>query len=97
MIAQTRKDASDKIRTERKAKRKVEKQEALRMADERRKKQVRLNKLDSISGGKATPTRSQSQRDITCYKCGKKGHTQRDCPQASQRDRTYGHDFGRVA
>ena len=89
MIAQSRKDAGDKARAERKAKRKAEKEEASQMAEERRKKVVKLNKLDSISGGRATPTRSSSHRDITCFRCGKKGHTQRDCPQASQTRSNY--------
>ena len=84
MIAQSRKDAGDKARAERKAKRKAEKENASRMADERRKKVVRLNKLDSISGGKTTSARSPSHKDITCFKCGKKGHAKRDCPEESQ-------------
>lgn len=89
LIAQTRRDAGDKARTERKAKRKAEKEEATRMADERRKKVVKLNKLNSISGGKTTPTRSPSHTDMTCFKCGKKGHAKRDCPQASQTRLSY--------
>lgn len=89
MIAQTRKDAAEKARAERKAKRKAEKEEANRMAEERRKKHVKLNKLDSISGGKSTPTRSPSHKEITCFRCGKKGHTQRDCPQSSQTRSTW--------
>lgn len=84
MIAQSRKEAGEKARAERKAKRKSENEDAARMAEQRRKKHVRLNQLDSISGGRSTPMRSPSHKDITCYKCGKKGHTQRDCPQASQ-------------
>ena len=81
MIAQLRKDAGEKARTERRAKRKAEKAESLLLADERRQKHVNLNQLTSISGntGGGTP----SGKDVTCHKCGKKGHIQRDCPRAT--------------
>ena len=88
MIAQSRKEAGEKARAERRAKRKADKAEAERMAEERRKKHVKLNQLSSISGGGGTPTRTPSHRDMTCFKCGKKGHGQRECPQSSQQRST---------
>jgi hypothetical protein len=52
------------------------------MADERRKKHVKLNNLSSISGGGGTPkSRASSRQDMVCFKCGEKGHAQRDCPR----------------
>ncbi|KAK3714799.1 hypothetical protein LTR37_007534 [Vermiconidia calcicola] len=94
MIAQTRKEAGDKARVERKAKRKAEKAEAGRMADERRKKHVKLNHLSSISGGGGggpSPSRSQNNSDMICYKCGKKGHGKWECSQSPQQQRPRRH------
>ena len=84
LITQSRKEAGEKARAERRAQRKADKAEAARMAEERRKKHVKLNQLSSISGGGGAPTRSPSHKDMTCFKCGKKGHGQRECPQSSQ-------------
>ena len=81
LIAQLRKEAGEKARTERRAKRKAEKAESLLLADERRQKHVNLNQLTSISGN--TGGGAPSARDMTCHKCGKKGHLQRDCPKAT--------------
>lgn len=79
LIAQTRKEAAEKARQERSAKRKAAKAESLRLAEERRKKQVKLNGLTSISGGGGTPP----GKSFTCHRCGQKGHIQRDCPQSA--------------
>ncbi|KAK5683286.1 hypothetical protein LTS10_004817 [Elasticomyces elasticus] len=81
-INQTRKEASEKARAERKAKKRAEKAEALRMADDRRKKQVNLNTLTSISG--SSGGKPSGSTNIVCHQCGNKGHVQRECPQASQ-------------
>ncbi|KAL2354768.1 hypothetical protein BJ546DRAFT_1061061 [Cryomyces antarcticus] len=51
LIRQARKDAADKARADRKAKKKSDKAEALRMAEKRRSKEVKLNRVTSISGG----------------------------------------------
>jgi hypothetical protein len=85
LIRQSRKEAGDKARSERKAKKQAEKAESLRMADERRKKQVKLNKLTSISNGGGSSSGSPNHKDMTCHQCGQKGHIQRDCPQSARK------------
>jgi len=59
----------------------ADKAETARLAEERRRKQVKLNGLTSISAnsGGGAP----NARDITCHQCGQKGHVRRDCPQQS--------------
>lgn len=87
LIAQERKAAGEKARAERKAKRKADESEARRMADERRKKHVKLNQLSSISGGGSGSPLSRGRvsgagkEDRACFKCGEKGHEKRDCPR----------------
>ncbi|WPH03835.1 Hypothetical protein R9X50_00671800 [Acrodontium crateriforme] len=83
IVAQCRKEAAEKARQERSAKRKAAKAESLRLAEERRKKQVKLNGLTSISGGGGTPP----GKNLTCHRCGQKGHIQRECPQSAQQPR----------
>ena len=84
MTAQSPKDASEKARTERKAKRKFEKAEAAHMADQRRKKNVKLNQPRGISSGGTAYSKPFVSKDMICFKCGEKGHPQRDCSQSSQ-------------
>ncbi|RMY47495.1 hypothetical protein D0865_08630 [Hortaea werneckii] len=82
LIAKERKEAGDKARAERKARKKAEKAESQKLAEDRRKKQVKLNGLTSISGaGGGSP----GNKNITCHNCNKKGHIQRECPEAGQR------------
>ncbi len=76
-IAQSRKDASDRLRAERKAKKHADIAEALRLADERRQKQVNLNGVTSIS----KPRSNGNAQHMTCYKCGQEGHMKNECPQ----------------
>lgn len=75
LIAQGKKEATARAKAERKAKRKAEKEELQKLAEQRRKKEVNLNRTPtSISnGGGASP--------ITCHRCNEKGHRQADCPQ----------------
>ena len=86
MITQSRRELGDKAREERKAKRKAENAECARLAEERRRKHVKLNQLTSISGGggMGTPSRASSAKDMICFRCGEKGHLQKDCPHSSQ-------------
>jgi hypothetical protein len=82
LIKQSRKEAGDKARAERKAQRKAESKAAAKLAESRRKKEVNLNKVTSISGsGKP----SASAASTVCHNCGKKGHIKAQCPNASNR------------
>jgi hypothetical protein len=74
LIKAAQEAAARKMKDERKAKRKAEKAELLRLAEKRKKKDIKLNDLTSISnqGGKE----SQS-----CYRCGQVGHLIADCPK----------------
>lgn len=80
-----RDDAARKLKAERKAKRKAEKAELLRLAEIRKKKDVKLNNLTSISGGSAASKGP-------CHKCGETGHFQADCSKGkrSRGDDDYG-------
>ena len=71
LINQGRKKASEKVRGEGRAKQQFHTPEA----HERRKKEINLNRLQSISGGGT----SMKDRNITCHRCGEKGHVSRNC------------------
>ena len=77
LVKAVREEAARKLKAERKAKRKAEKAESIRLAEKRKKKEVKLNKLTSISGW-------NSQSTQTCFRCGKTGHVKADCPQRSR-------------
>ncbi|KAK8209071.1 hypothetical protein M8818_003765 [Zalaria obscura] len=81
LISQARREAAEKARAERKAKRKAEKAESLRLAAERRAKEVKLNRSSGriSTGGRDSPNTS----DMTCFECGQKGHSKRNCPRAN--------------
>ena len=70
----SRQDAAERARAERKAKRKAEKAESLKMAKKRKKTEVKLNGLTSLSG------RQEKQVPaISCYNCGGP-HRKAQCP-----------------
>ncbi|KAI5365079.1 Putative M-phase phosphoprotein [Septoria linicola] len=77
LIAQGRKEATERAKAERKAKRKAEKEASQKLAEQRRKKEVNLNRTPtSISnGGGSSPF-----ADMVCHGCGEKGHRRMDCP-----------------
>jgi hypothetical protein len=80
-----RQAAKQQEKAQRKAQRKAEKAEAERVAELAKNKMVNLKKLTSISSGGGTTV---SKSDITCHRCGKKGHIQRECPESgSQKPR----------
>lgn len=66
-------EAAAMLKAERKAKRKEEKAELLRLAEKRKKKDIRLNKLTSIS-----------RSNESCYRCGQVGHFIADCPKRAR-------------
>lgn len=70
LIKAAQQAAARKLKAERHERRKAEKAELVRVAD--KKKHIKLNHLTSISG-KGT--------NQTCYRCGKIGHLQTDCPK----------------
>lgn len=63
-----------RVKAERKAKKKAEKAEAARLAENRRSKEVKMNKLQSISGA------GGGMAHIICHGCGQNGHRVKDCP-----------------
>lgn len=77
-----RNDAARKLKAERKTKRKSEKAELQRMADKRKRKQVKLNTLTSISG-----TGGSGSSKGPCHKCGMMGHYVSECTGSKKRDR----------
>jgi hypothetical protein len=77
LVKAGREEAARKLKAERKAKRKAEKAELIRLAEKRKKKEIKLNKLTSISGGNSQPTQ-------TCFCCGKAGHVKVNCPKRSR-------------
>ncbi|KAK0621426.1 hypothetical protein B0T17DRAFT_289973 [Bombardia bombarda] len=63
-------------------KRNEERQRAQQMARERRKKDVRLNQLTSISSaGSQSFQQRPSPTTMTCHGCGKVGHRIAECPK----------------
>lgn len=63
----------------------MESAKAKEFREKRKKKEVRLNKLTSISsagGDKQFGARSSSSsKSLTCYKCQQLGHRAAECPQ----------------
>lgn len=58
-----------------------------RLAKERRKKEVNLNRMSgggiSSGGGTISSGGRGIKNEVTCNKCGEKGHMMRTCPQGS--------------
>nr|OQO28716.1 hypothetical protein B0A51_02959 [Rachicladosporium sp. CCFEE 5018] len=85
LIRQAQREAGDRARAVRKAQKKADAAESARLAELRRHKAVDLNRVTSISGTGAPPSKSNAAME--CFKCGKKGHAKRDCPQPQQNGR----------
>lgn len=77
LIAQGRKEATARLRAERKEEKRAAQAEANRLAEKRRAKELDLNRPSSISnGGGKNP-----KANMVCYTCGEKGHPKAECPQ----------------
>ena len=83
MMRQQQKEAGKLARAERKQQRKSDAAESARLAEARRKKNVDLNRVTSISGS-GKPSASSS--GMECFTCGKKGHKKSECPQQRQKN-----------
>jgi hypothetical protein len=83
-----------KLKAERKEKRKAEKAELLRLAEKRKKKDIKLNQLKTISGTNAVkgpitskgPKQKPNEFKGRCYRCGHPGHLIADCPEEASGD-----------
>ena len=60
----------------------------MRLAEKRRSKEVKLNRLSSISGGGGGGGKPKG--DGECFTCGEKGHKKADCPQKGNRSHADG-------
>ncbi|CAK4034086.1 zinc knuckle domain [Lecanosticta acicola] len=102
LMAQGQKSAAERARAERKAKRKADGAGSARMAGERRKKDVNLNRVaaaaavnNSRAGGpKPRGSPLSALADMECHRCREKGHMARDCtrkvvPQRSRARLSY--------
>lgn len=88
MIKDAQKQAAKKLKADRKAKRKSDKAELVRLAEKRKKKNVNLNdstKLSSISSGGGGGG-SQVADTRTCFTCGQVGHLVAQCPERRRRE-----------
>lgn len=85
----------DRAKAERKAKKKSVKSEAARLAEKRKSKEVKLNKLTSISGTVGAKCRN-SDANIECHGCGQKGHKNADCPNKGSRRKSDWDGYGPV-
>ncbi|KAH6668840.1 hypothetical protein B0J14DRAFT_151546 [Halenospora varia] len=75
LIKASRHEATQKLKEERRAKKRVEKAKQLEMAKNRKKKDVNLNGLTSLSG-KPAPSANRGP----CYNCGGP-HVKSNCPE----------------
>ena len=73
LIRASRQEAVQRAKAELKAKKRAEKAESVRLAEARKKKEVKLNTRTSLTG-RQEPVRA-------CHKCGELDHLQKDCPQ----------------
>ena len=86
MIQAVKSEAARKAKLERKAQRRAAKVEAVRLAEKRKSKEVKLNKLSSISGG-GGGSAAKSDADMICHECGQKGHARKNCSQRERKSK----------
>ncbi|OAQ84489.1 Zinc finger domain-containing protein, CCHC-type [Purpureocillium lilacinum] len=72
----------DRSRSQSRSRPNAEGTKAKEFRDKRKKKEVRLNQLTSISGGGGA---TSSNRSMKCYTCQQVGHKASDCPQRQRR------------
>lgn len=90
LIKASRQEAAERARAERKAKRRAEKAEAEEIAKKRRKNDINLNGLTSLSGRQERPDRPVPA-DVKCFNCGG-NHYKKDCKERKRP--YYGGDDG---
>lgn len=81
-------EAAEQARAKRKARKQDERADAAMLAERRRNKEVKLNRLSGISSGGGQKSRgSPSNTDIKCFNCGGP-HRKVDCPKAGRNKRS---------
>ena len=73
--------AQDRSRSQSRSRHSGEGTKAKEFRDKRKKKDVRLNQLVSISAGGNTSFGSPNAKGITCHNCHQVGHKASDCPK----------------
>ncbi len=81
LIKDQRKAQAAKLKEDRKAKKKAEKKELLKLAASRRNNEVNINGLSSLSGRDTSGSRSSGP----CFQCGKEGHMASSCPEKGKK------------
>lgn len=78
LIRVSRKQAAERVKAELKAKKKAEKAQSAELARQRKKKEVNLNGMTSLSGRQAPVD------ERTCFVCGGP-HLKSNCPEQKRR------------
>ncbi|POR34836.1 Uncharacterized protein TPAR_04958 [Tolypocladium paradoxum] len=73
--------AQDRSRSQSRSRHSAEGARAKEFRDKRKKKEVRLNQLVSISAGGNNSFDSPNAKGITCHSCHQAGHKASDCPK----------------
>ncbi|KAF2437190.1 hypothetical protein EJ08DRAFT_16165 [Tothia fuscella] len=84
LIRQAQREAARRAREDRHAKKRAATAESDRLAEKRRKKDVNLNRVTSISNAGASPSGRSNNNQVKCFGCGGK-HKRFDCPKAGRR------------